>query len=82
MQEIIMATDIAIAADLWDEDAEAVITNWLASDGAHVNEGDLIAEIMVEKVQHEIRATASGTLSIVKAADEIVAKGDVIGTIS
>jgi pyruvate/2-oxoglutarate dehydrogenase complex dihydrolipoamide acyltransferase (E2) component len=47
-----------------------------------VKEGDLIAEIMAEKAQYEIRAPASGVIAIVKAADEIVAKGDVIGSIS
>lgn len=77
-----MAIDIAIPTDLWEEDAEAVITSWLASDGAQINEGDLIAEIMVEKIQHEIRAPAGGALSIARGADEIVAKGDVIGAIS
>ncbi|MEH6361288.1 MAG: biotin/lipoyl-containing protein [Amylibacter sp.] len=75
-----MATDIVIPSDLWDDDDETVITAWLASDGAQVNEGALIAEIMTAKVQHEIDAPASGKLTIVK--DEVVAKGDVIGTVS
>ena len=77
-----MTTDIAIPSDLWEEDVDAVITNWLASDGAQVSEGDLVAEIMVEKVQHEIRAPASGTLSIARDVDEIVKKRDVIGSVS
>lgn len=77
-----MATDIIVPNDLWEEDSEAVITNWLASDGAIVEQGALIAEIMVEKVQHELLAPASGTLSIAREADEVVVKGDVIGTIA
>jgi len=77
-----MATDVTVPSDLWEEDSQAVITTWLARDGASVNEGQLIAEIMVEKVQYEIRAPASGKLSIAKAAEEIIAKGDVIGGIS
>lgn len=77
-----MATDVTVPSDLWEEDSQAVITTWLASDGAAVDEGRLIAEIMVEKVQYEIRAPASGKLSITKGTDEIVAKGDVIGGIS
>lgn len=77
-----MATDIIIPSDLWEGDEECVITAWLASDGARVNEGALIAEIMTAKVQYEITAPATGTLSIAKAQDEVVAKGGVIGAIS
>ncbi len=77
-----MSTDIKIAEDLWDTDDEAVITTWLAGDGDTVKEGALIAEIMTAKIQHEIEAPASGTLSIAKQADEIVNKGDVIGVIA
>lgn len=77
-----MAAEIIIPSDLWDGDDECVITAWLADDGARVAEGALIAEIMVAKVQYEITAPASGTLSIAKAQDEVAAKGDVIGTIT
>ncbi|MGH1414143.1 MAG: biotin/lipoyl-containing protein [Pelagimonas sp.] len=77
-----MATDIIIDRDLWEGDDECVITAWLASDGAQVSEGALIAEIMTAKVQYEVTAPASGTLSIAKAQDEVAGKGDVIGSIS
>jgi pyruvate/2-oxoglutarate dehydrogenase complex dihydrolipoamide acyltransferase (E2) component len=77
-----MATDIIISSDLWDGDEESVITAWLASDGASVTKGALIAEIMTAKVQHEITAPATGILTIAKAQDAVVAKGDVIGSIS
>ncbi|WP_416881623.1 biotin/lipoyl-containing protein [Marivita sp.] len=77
-----MATDIIIPSDLWDGEEECVITAWLASDGGNVKEGALIAEIMTAKVQYEITAPASGTLSIAKAQDEVAAKGDVIGTVT
>jgi len=74
-----MAISITVPTDLWEEDLEAVITTWLVNDGARVKAGDLIAEIMVQKVQHEIRAPADGTITIERKADEIVAKGDEIG---
>ncbi len=77
-----MTTNIIIAADLWEGDDEFVITAWLASDGATVTEGALIAEIMTAKVQYEVTAPATGILSIAKAQDEVAAKGDVIGSIS
>lgn len=77
-----MATDIRIPVDLWeDDDEQTVITAWLASDGAAVKQGALIAEIMTAKVQHEILAPASGTISITRQQDEVVSKGDVIGRI-
>jgi pyruvate/2-oxoglutarate dehydrogenase complex dihydrolipoamide acyltransferase (E2) component len=77
-----MSTDIKIADDLWDTDDEAVITTWLASDGDTVEEGALLAEIMTAKVQYEIEAPTAGILTIAKQTDDIVEKGDVIGTIA
>lgn len=76
-----MATDIVIPSDLWEEDEETVITGWLADDGAAVEEGALVAEIMTAKVQYEIRAPVSGTLRIKEETDAIVKKGAVIGTV-
>lgn len=76
-----MSTDIIIPQDLYEEDEEAAITNWLVSDGATVEAGALIAEIMTAKVQYEIQAPASGTIKILKEVDDVVAKGGVIGRI-
>lgn len=73
--------DIAVPTDLWEEDTQAVVTAWLVEDGATVNEGELLAEIMVEKAQYEITAAATGTVRITKQIDDVVNKGDVIGTI-
>lgn len=77
-----MPTDIRIPEDLYEGDEESVITAWLASDGARVKEGALVAEIMTAKVQFEMTAPASGTLKILKQQDEVVAKGTVIGQIT
>lgn len=76
-----MTTDIRIPDDLYEGDEESVITAWLASDGATVREGALIAEIMTAKVQNEMTAPASGILRILKQQDEVVTKGTVIGRI-
>lgn len=75
-------TDIIIPTDLWEEDEDAVITSWLVNDGATVEEGALIAEIMTAKVQYEVHAPASGTVNIKEEADAVVPKGGVIGTVS
>lgn len=74
--------NITVPTNLWDEDTDAVITSWLVSDGAQVNEGDLIAEIMVEKIQHEIRSPATGSIKISQPVEAVVSKGSVIGEIS
>lgn len=76
-----MATDITIPTDLWEEDEECVITGWLVDDGATVDEGALVAEIMTAKVQYEVHAAAAGTVKITEEADAVVAKGAVIGRI-
>ena len=76
-----MAVNVTVPTDLWDEDSQAVITSWLVTDGGAVSEGQLIAEIMVEKVQHEIRAPASGTIKLTKEAEAVVSKGDEIASI-
>ena len=74
-------TDGVVPSDLWEGDTQAVITTWLARDGAEVRAGDLLAEIMVEKVQFEIRAPESGRLTVLRAADDIVSKGDAIARV-
>lgn len=76
-----MAVDVVVPADLWDEDKEGVITTWLADDGAVVDVDGLIAEVMVEKIQYEIRAPAAGVIALVKQVDDVIAKGDVIARI-
>jgi pyruvate/2-oxoglutarate dehydrogenase complex dihydrolipoamide acyltransferase (E2) component len=77
-----MAIEITIPLNLWDTDSEAVITSWFMSDGARVEKGALVAEVMTEKIQFEIFASSSGTLSIKRIAEDIVKKGDVIGAIT
>ena len=76
-----MSTPIVIADDLWEGDAEAVITAWLVSDGAEVDPGDLVAEIMSEKAQFEIEAPVAGVLKIVAGEDAVIAKGATIGVV-
>lgn len=73
--------DVRVPADLWEGDGEGVLTAWLFDDGATVAKGALLAEVMSDKTQHELEAPAAGTLRIQKAVDDVVHKGDVIGTI-
>ena len=49
------------------------ITRWLKQEGDQVSAGEVIAEVEVEKVNMEITAPASGTLSTILAVqgDEV-----------
>lgn len=73
-------SEVCVPAGLWQE-GEAAISAWLYSDGELVREGSVIAELMVEKSSFEIVAPASGTLTILVAAEESVAKGQLVATI-
>lgn len=76
-------TDVTVPLDLWDEDEKTgSIVLWLYPDGAQVSQGQLIAEILVEKVTLELEAPASGTLRIKVAPEVVVNKGDVVATIA
>lgn len=78
-----MIIDVLVPQDLWEEDSDAVISAWLFEDGDRVNTGDILAEIMIEKVTHELLAPASGVLKLLVAAeDETVVKGDKLAEIS
>ena len=77
-----MSIEVIIPYDIWEENIEeAVVTNWLVSDGAEVDKGTLLAEIMIEKAQYEIESPASGIIKIKKSEDEVVARGDSIAII-
>ena len=77
-----MTTDVIVPSDLWEEEVEAVITSWLISDGSEVAEGKVIAELMVEKIQYELLAPASGIINIIKDVDEVVSKSERIATVA
>lgn len=74
-------TNIRLADDQWEEDLEGNLLTWIYDDGAQVSAGDIIVEIMVEKLQVEIEAPASGILRHGKAEGDLVNRGDVIGRI-
>ncbi len=75
-------SDIVVPCDLWDDGRQAAISVWLYGDGAAVAQGAIVAEIMVEKTSYELAAPASGRLEILIGADEIIAKGQVIGRVA
>ena len=71
--------DIRVPEDLWEDDRQGVIVSWVYKDGARVETGKLITELMVEKTQLELFAPASGRLKILCAAEDVINKGQIIG---
>jgi pyruvate/2-oxoglutarate dehydrogenase complex dihydrolipoamide acyltransferase (E2) component len=65
-----------------DPEAEGVVSTWFVSDGDQVEDGDLIAEVAVDKVDMEIFAPHAGTVSILVAEDQAVKQNSPIATIA
>nr|WP_047165849.1 lipoyl domain-containing protein [Sphingomonas sp. Y57] len=74
-----MTVAIAIPDGLWPDGQMGVIATWLYEDGDMVEEGVVVAEIMIDKTQIELPSPASGRLTILKRDEEEVACGEVIG---
>jgi pyruvate/2-oxoglutarate dehydrogenase complex dihydrolipoamide acyltransferase (E2) component len=70
--------EVRIPPDLWEDDREGVVVSWLYNDGAVVEAGKLITELMVEKAQLELHAPGAGRLKILAVPETIVRKGDLI----
>ncbi len=75
-----MSTPLLVP-QLGNEIKEAEIAEWLADDGASVEEGDLIVLISTTKASFELEAPASGTLSVALEEGEIVEVGATLATI-
>lgn len=67
--------------DTDNADAEGVVSTWYAADGTPVNEGQLIAEVSVDKASMDVNAPAAGTLQVTVGEGEVTRQGSVIGTI-
>jgi len=60
---------------------EGEVATWLVKVGDQVNEGDVIAEVMTDKVDMEVESTHTGTLVEITVEDGMVAVGEPIGYI-
>lgn len=72
---------VNIPDDMWDDDSEGSISAWFYADGDRVEEGDLLAEVMIEKTANELFAPASGVLEILVQAEVPVSKGQLVARI-
>lgn len=74
------------AAAVWPDDAEdvteGVVANWFVREGGHVEEGETVCEIQVEKVSVDVPAPASGRVAEIRVrANEQFGRGDALGRI-
>lgn len=62
---------------------EGAITEWKKKDGDRVEKGEPLFTILTEKLENEVEAAASGTLKIIKEANEevFIPCGEEIGEI-
>jgi pyruvate/2-oxoglutarate dehydrogenase complex dihydrolipoamide acyltransferase (E2) component len=77
-------TEVRVPEGLWDvkDVPEGVVSNWYYDDGAAVEEGTVVAVVMVEKSEFDIVAPASGVLHISADTNAVVVPGSVIATVA
>lgn len=61
--------------------ATGVVSTWFSHDGEQVAEGQVIAELQVDKVAYDVEAPTAGRLHTVVAEEAVVTQGDLIATI-
>jgi pyruvate/2-oxoglutarate dehydrogenase complex dihydrolipoamide acyltransferase (E2) component len=64
-----------------DPAAEGVVATWYARDGETVAAGQVVAEVMVDKVSNDVEAPVAGVIRVLVAEEQAVRQGDVIATI-
>ena len=64
-----------------EPDAEGVLATWFVSDGDQVASGQLLGEVMVEKVSGEVLAPAAGRVRLLVGEDQTARQGEVIARV-
>lgn len=64
-----------------DPAAEGVLSTWFVAEGDQVTGGQLLGEVMVDKVSGEVVAPAGGQVHLLVAEDATARQGDVIARI-
>ena len=60
---------------------EGTLVEWLASDGARVEAGDVIYRLETDKVEMDIEAPCAGVLKHIGQVGEVYPVGELIATI-
>lgn len=64
-----------------DPNAEGVLSTWFVADGDQVGDGQLLGEVMVEKVSGEVLAPAAGRVALLAGEEQAVHQGEVIARV-
>jgi pyruvate/2-oxoglutarate dehydrogenase complex dihydrolipoamide acyltransferase (E2) component len=65
----------------WLGEGEGVLSQWFFEDGGAVQEGDVLCEVMQDKVITEVSAPTSGKLEVLSAEDDELESGQTLGYI-
>jgi pyruvate/2-oxoglutarate dehydrogenase complex dihydrolipoamide acyltransferase (E2) component len=64
-----------------DPTAEGVLATWFVSDGDQVASGQLLGEVMVDKVSAEVIAPTAGHIHLLVAEEQTARQGDIIARV-
>jgi pyruvate/2-oxoglutarate dehydrogenase complex dihydrolipoamide acyltransferase (E2) component len=64
-----------------EPEAEGVLATWFVSDGDQVASGQLLGEVMVEKVSGDVVAPAAGRVRLLVTEDQATRQGAVIARV-
>jgi pyruvate/2-oxoglutarate dehydrogenase complex dihydrolipoamide acyltransferase (E2) component len=68
-----------VVPDLGEPATEITLSTWLKQPGDQVKAGDVVAEVMTEKVNTEVPSPADGVLEVILAEEgDVVAVGQPI----
>ena len=62
--------------------AEGVLATWFVGDGEQVASGQLLGEVMVDKVSGDVVAPTAGRVRLLVTEDQAVRQGDVIAEVT
>ena len=63
-------------------EVKGVISTWFAVEGQTVKQGQLIAEIAIDKVTMDIESPAEGTIRLLADEESVVTSGQLIAEIN
>lgn len=76
-------THLRVPEGLWATTMlpEGVLERWCVPDGAHVAQGQAVAQVRVEGALHDLLSPAAGELSFGRRAGDLVDPGMEIGVV-
>lgn len=78
--------EVSLAAEAWadvEPGTEALVEEWLVSEGAQVQAGQALASVVVVKTNHEVLAPTAGVITqILVAAEATFAPGQALAILA